>query len=174
MIKFSAVTIPTFYSLSSPASSIFVARTQSFSSAARDLSLFPSSLRVTFSSSTILAHLPASIALPPPSPGAHAAFSFPDPVGCNALDTSALSSSTRARTTNRPSFKYFQKESILRKYPRRASPAAARAVPAEREGPKEPAIKYVCMDAFTKSPGPWRPRTGEYRRMRDENAATGG
>lgn len=45
---------------------------------------------------------------------------FARPIGCDAMDTSALSSSIRARTTNRPSFKYFQKESILRKYPRRA------------------------------------------------------
>jgi len=35
-------------------------------------------------------------------------------------------------------------------------------MPVGREGPKEPAIKYMCMDAFTKSPGPWRPGTGEH------------
>lgn len=131
---------------------------------------------MTFSSSTILAHLPASIALPPPPPGRTPLFSFPDPIGMRCVGgyTSALSSSIRARTTNRPSFKYFQKESILRKYPRRASPVTARGGArstggtrrTERAGHK--ICVHGCIYEVPRSVATGNRRT---RGMRDENAA---
>lgn len=149
MIKFSAITVPPTFILFALALSIFVPRTRSFRPP-QSLSLFPFDPRflpLTFS--TILA--PASIALPLLS---FSRAPLPKSVECDAMDTGVLSSSTRAQTTNRPSFKYFQKESILQKYPCRAfSVMVARVLP-NRERPKELAIKYMCIDAFTKSSGP--------------------
>lgn len=153
MINFPAVTVPAFHP---PLALSLLPNYFRFSNAILLLAVIPCpfpfgpprsllrptlppfrSLYVTFSLSATLA--PASIADSLPLlPSSALSFPFPSPVGCDAMDTSALSSSTRARTTNRPSFKYFQKESILRKYPRRAcGNGDARAVPSARERERE-------------------------------------
>lgn len=128
MIKFSAVTLPGFYPLRSRSLYFRPLKTRDSSAAIPfPFCLNPHFLRMTFS--TILA--PASIALPLLS---FRRAPLPKSVGCDAMDTRALSSSTRAQTTNRPSFKYFQKESILQKYLRRASSVmAVQALPAEND-----------------------------------------
>lgn len=165
---------PPFIRLTLAPSNYFRSLNTIFSSAARSFPFpfIPHSLRMTFSSSTILTHLPASIVLPPLLLERTPLFSIPDPVGCDALDTTALSSSTRVRTTNRPSFKYFQKEFILRKYPRRASPGNGSARSADGTRKSERAGHKIrvhgCIYEVPRSVATGNRRT---RGMRDENAA---
>lgn len=90
---------PPFISLALAPSNYFRSLNAIFSSAARPFpfSFIPHCL--TFSSSSRFSRASSCIDCTPSTASeTHAAFSFPGPVGCNALDTSALSSySTRGQ-----------------------------------------------------------------------------